>query len=367
MVVHERAPLTTPLAGSADDRDGDAAVAAQQHGDFMVQLGRRTSGSTRCCTATVVVGCRPSCRRPWDLGGQWNKLALLSARPTPTARRRAASSGYRWTTTRSSATSSRSRSPSTTPHGVDLVLWGDEEMTYTQGHSEGVNTGLMLVRKSEWARRLLASRRPRVVGAEGDVHQPRPGRARPRASRRRAGAAAALRNFTMNASCAASVRRQVCARRALDAVWSDALPFVLQPVLQMCRGHSSTGVDGAAPRGCPQRVPRVHLRRRPPSCATAARGATALPLRLRRRRCEACDPFWLRLRGVHARCPRGGDAAALRARAETTSTTSKTFATQATHAVARPRSCGPLRSSTAEHSHSAILLRIRRGRHTRSG
>ena len=39
--------------------------------------------------------------------------------------------------------------------GIDLVMWGDDKMTYADGNSEGINTGIMLMRVSDWSRALL--------------------------------------------------------------------------------------------------------------------------------------------------------------------------------------------------------------------
>ena len=96
---------------------------------------------------------------PWDLGGQWNKLALLSALADPDCPSTRGVEWLLWMDDDSLFGDMEFALPLAKydADGVDLVLWGDEEMTYTQGHSEGVNTGIMLVRKSEWARRLLAS------------------------------------------------------------------------------------------------------------------------------------------------------------------------------------------------------------------
>ena len=35
-------------------------------------------------------------------------------------------------------------------------MWGDEGMTYVDGNSEGINTGIMLMRVSDWSRSLLS-------------------------------------------------------------------------------------------------------------------------------------------------------------------------------------------------------------------
>ena len=74
------APLTTPLAGSElmIVTATQPSPCTTQSGDFMVQLGLKNKWQYallhghRTWVSTELLS-------PWDLGGQWNKLALLSA------------------------------------------------------------------------------------------------------------------------------------------------------------------------------------------------------------------------------------------------------------------------------------------------
>ena len=78
------APLTTPLAGSElmIVTATQPSPCTTQSGDFMVQLGLKNKWQYallhghRTWVSTELLS-------PWDLGGQWNKLALLSALADP--------------------------------------------------------------------------------------------------------------------------------------------------------------------------------------------------------------------------------------------------------------------------------------------
>ena len=243
--------LTTPLAGSElmIVTATQPSPCTTQSGDFMVQLGLKNKWQYallhghRTWVSTELLS-------PWDLGGQWNKLALLSALADPDCPSTRGVEWLLWMDDDSLFGDMEFALPLAKydADGVDLVLWGDEEMTYTHGHSEGVNTGIMLVRKSEWARRLLASWVDLASSALKETFTNHDQGAlvhllHTETSRWR-GRTLLERNFTMNGhwpEYAGKFARG--SRRLKEPVWgSDALPFVLHfSGCQMCRGHSYNG------------------------------------------------------------------------------------------------------------------------------
>ena len=219
------------------------------HGDHMVQLALKNKWqyASRHGYGTWA---STELLSPWDLGGQWNKVALLSVLSEEGC---TAVRGARWLLwvdddaifVDMNFTMPLQRYEAA---GIDLVLWGDDAMTYEQGDSEGVNTGTMLLRISDWGRALLRawaalassplrdSLRNHDQG--GLVHllhsQPELWRAKTRLER----------DFTMNGHWPEFAGRFVRGRRTLkSAVWGhDAAPFLLHfSGCQMCRGHSYNG------------------------------------------------------------------------------------------------------------------------------
>ena len=219
------------------------------HGDHMVQLALKNKWqyASRHGYGTWA---STELLSPWDLGGQWNKVALLSVLSEEGC---TAVRGARWLLwvdddaifVDMNFTMPLQRYEAA---GIDLVLWGDDGMTYEQGDSEGVNTGTMLLRISDWGRALLRawaalassplrdSLRNHDQG--GLVHllhsQPELWRAKTRLER----------DFTMNGHWPEFAGRFVRGRRTLkSAVWGhDAAPFLLHfSGCQMCRGHSYNG------------------------------------------------------------------------------------------------------------------------------
>ena len=186
---------------------------------------------------------------PWDLGGQWNKVALLSVLMDE------GGSAYdgewiMWMDDDAIFVDMRFVFPfdKYDALGVDLVMWGDEKMTYDDGDSEGINTGTMLLRVSAWTRSLLSAwtdvassairESLRNADQGGLVHllhtQPARWRAKTRLER----------EFTMNGhwpTYAGQFERGSSRLRA--SVWgSDRVPFILHfSGCQMCRGHSFNG------------------------------------------------------------------------------------------------------------------------------
>ena len=126
------------------------------HGDHMVQLALKNKWqyASRHGYGTWA---STELLSPWDLGGQWNKVALLSVLSEEGC---TAVRGARWLLwvdddaifVDMNFTMPLQRYEAA---GIDLVLWGDDAMTYEQGDSEGVNTGTMLLRISDWGRALL--------------------------------------------------------------------------------------------------------------------------------------------------------------------------------------------------------------------
>ena len=125
------------------------------HGDHVLQLSLKN----KLQYATLhgyAVWSSSELLSPWDLGGQWNKVALLYALMDPRSR---AFKGQwvMWMDDDAIFVDTNFTFPFSAydAMGVDLVMWGDERMTYEGGHSEGINTGTMLLRVSEWSRQLL--------------------------------------------------------------------------------------------------------------------------------------------------------------------------------------------------------------------
>eukprot|EP00965_Chrysotila_dentata_P064815 2148622-Pleurochrysis_carterae.AAC.1 len=187
---------------------------------------------------------------PWDLAGQWNKVALLSALAAQDSAAAAGAEWLLWMDDDAIFVDMHFELPlaSYEAAGVHLVLWGDERMTYEEGNSEGVNTGTMLLRRSEWSRALLAAMtalassalRPTLVNHDqgGLVHllntQPQLWRAQTLLER----------SFTMNGHWPEYAGRLELGASALrSAVWgSTALPLIVHySGCQMCRGHSYNG------------------------------------------------------------------------------------------------------------------------------
>jgi hypothetical protein len=121
-------------------------------------------------------------------------------------------------------------------------------MTYVEGNSEGINTGIMLMRVSDWSRALLAewaviaSSSVRETLSNHDQgglvhilhHQPEKWRAKTLLER----------NFTMNGHWPDFANQFVRGSPQLKAaVWGSAkVPFIIHfSGCQMCRGHSFNG------------------------------------------------------------------------------------------------------------------------------
>ena len=219
------------------------------HGDHMVQLalknkwqyaglhGYGTWASTELLS-------------PWDLGGQWNKVALLSVLAEAGAPAAHGAQWLMWVDDDAIFVDMNWTFPLAryAADGIELVMWGDDAMTYERGDSEGINTGTMLLRVSDWSRELLAAwaalasspirESLRNHDQGGLVHllftQPERWRARTRLER----------DFTMNGHWPEYVGRFARGQRTLKAaVWgNERLPFLLHfSGCQMCRGHSFNG------------------------------------------------------------------------------------------------------------------------------
>jgi hypothetical protein len=190
---------------------------------------------------------------PWDLGGQWNKVALLSVLMAPGSDHTGPAFAGEWIVWMDDDAifcDARFAFPFATydVEGVDLIMWGDEQMTYIDGNSEGINTGTMLLRVSDWSRELLAAWADVASSAVretltnhdqgGLVHllhsQPERWRRKTRLERA----------FTMNGHWPEYAGRLVRGSRTLkSSVWgSSTPPFILHfSGCQMCRGHSFNG------------------------------------------------------------------------------------------------------------------------------
>jgi hypothetical protein len=96
---------------------------------------------------------------PWDLPGQWNKVALLAALMEPGTAAGADADWLLWVDDDILFSDMGFEFPLQEYEAAEqwLVLWGDEGMTYELGDTEGVNTGTMLLRVNDWSRRLLAA------------------------------------------------------------------------------------------------------------------------------------------------------------------------------------------------------------------
>ena len=223
------------------------------HGDHVIQLSLKNKLQYATHHGYAVW---PSTEllSPWDLGGQWNKVALLSVLMDPGGHEGvgAAYNGewIMWMDDDAIFCDMRFKFPfeAYDAAGVDLVMWGDDKMTYVEGNSEGINTGTMLLRVSDWTRDLLtawadvasSALREHLSNADqgGLVHllHTQPDRWRRKTLLER--------NFTMNGHWPDYTGRLVRGSRSLKAsVWgSSAPPFIIHySGCQMCRGHSFNG------------------------------------------------------------------------------------------------------------------------------
>ena len=223
------------------------------HGDHVIQLSLKNKLQYATHHGYAVW---PSTEllSPWDLGGQWNKVALLSVLMDKgsAANAGAAYEGewIMWMDDDAIFVDMRFTFPfdQYDANGVDLVMWGDETMTYVDGNSEGINTGTMLLRVTDWTRELLAAWTDLASSAVretltnhdqgGLVHllhnQPEKWRAKTMLER----------NFTMNGHWNEYAGHLVRGARTLKtSVWgSNVPPFILHfSGCQMCRGHSFNG------------------------------------------------------------------------------------------------------------------------------
>lgn len=133
------------------------------HGDHVIQLSLKNKLQYATLHGYAVW---PSTEllSPWDLGGQWNKVALLSVLMEPKRSGGGGGGGayegewILWMDDDAIIVDMRFTFPleQYDAAGIDLVMWGDGQMTYVDANSEGINTGIMLVRVSDWSRELLA-------------------------------------------------------------------------------------------------------------------------------------------------------------------------------------------------------------------
>ena len=159
------AEVLAPLPGSEPPAQGRLLliVTATQptpcttlHGDYIVQLALKnklqyaTINGYSLWASTELLS-------PWDLGGQWNKVALLSVLAEPDSPAAAGAGWLLWVDDDAIFCDVNFRFPfeKYDLDGTNLVMWGDEKMTYEAGNSEGINTGTMLLRRCDWSRRLL--------------------------------------------------------------------------------------------------------------------------------------------------------------------------------------------------------------------
>ncbi len=287
------------------------------HGDHVIQLSLKNKLQYATLHGYAVW---PSTEllSPWDLGGQWNKVALLSVLIEP---RRADGGGgayegewVLWMDDDAIICDMGFTFPFAAydAAGVDLVMWGDDRMTYVDNDSEGINTGIMLLRVSDWTRSLLAEWARIASSAvreklsnhdQGGLvhllhHAPERWRAKTLLER----------NFTMNGHWPEYAGRFVLGARVLrGAVWgSDRPPFIMHfSGCQMCRGHSFNGTwteagvedcrrafmeaftyaDGAVL----ERIGMRHLR----LGQMGVRPSLGSPLQLRHARLSRCLPSFL--------------------------------------------------------------------------
>ena len=134
------------------------APCTTQHGDYIVQLALKN----KLQYATLhgySVWASTELLSPWDLGGQWNKVALLSVLAEANSSAGAGFDWLLWVDDDAIFCDVTFTFPfeAYDADGTNLVLWGDDGMTYRDGNSEGVNTGTMLLRRCEWTRQLLAA------------------------------------------------------------------------------------------------------------------------------------------------------------------------------------------------------------------
>ena len=224
------------------------------HGDHVIQLSLKNKLQYATLHGYAVW---PSTEllSPWDLGGQWNKVALLSVLMEPRRADGGGGGAYEgewllWMDDDAIVVDMRFTFPFAAydAAGVDLVMWGDERMTYVDKNSEGINTGIMLLRISDWSRALLAEWTRIASSAvreslsnhdQGGLvhllhHAPERWRVKTLLER----------NFTMNGHWPEYAGRFVRGSRSLrGAVWgSDGPPFIVHfSGCQMCRGHSFNG------------------------------------------------------------------------------------------------------------------------------
>lgn len=283
------------------------------HGDHVIQLSLKN----KMQYATLHgFGVWPSTEllSPWDLGGQWNKVALLSVLMDVGDHRAYDGEWIMWMDDDAIFVDMRFAFPLAKydREGIDLVMWGDEKMTYVDGDSEGINTGTMLLRVSDWTRSLLAAwtevassairESLRNADQGGLVHllhsQPERWRAKTRLER----------DFTMNGHWPTYAGQLVRgSERLKTAVWgSDTPPFILHfSGCQMCRGHSFNGTwTESGVEACRrafmeaftyaddvvlERVGMRHLR----LGQMTVRPMPGTPLQLRHQRLSRCMPSFL--------------------------------------------------------------------------
>jgi len=187
---------------------------------------------------------------PWDLAGQWNKVAVLAALMQPASEARGGASWLLWADDDVLFSDMSFRFPLDQYEAQEawLVLWGDERMTYELGDSEGVNTGTMLLRVCDWSRALLeamtrlasSSLRPVLTNHDqgGLVHLLHTAPERWRRHTR------LERDYTMNGHWPSYTGAFTLGAATLRSpVWgSSALPVIVHySGCQMCRGHSFNG------------------------------------------------------------------------------------------------------------------------------
>lgn len=195
---------------------------------------------------------------PWDLPGQWNKVALLAALMEPGTAAGAGADWLLWVDDDILFSDMSFEFPlgEYETAGQWLVLWGDEVMTYDQGDTEGVNTGTMLLRVNEWSRRLLSALasvassplRPTLTNHDqgGLVHllHSEPGTWRPHTRLEK--------GFTMNGHWPDYVGQfELGQPRLRTPVWgTNRLPVIVHYSGCQVRTGQGPGVGGGAGRRC---------------------------------------------------------------------------------------------------------------------